>query len=125
MPIAQMKAVRSAGDGGDHMRRRFPAPEETAIGERPRDPLRAGSQRGWPRALGAPDAGCRASGDALGSKASLRRGGGGPAAGGTCPAARPELILLGRLARADDVPQGFMGGVGDPDSREIAGPVAA
>src|SRR3989441_609817 len=36
-----------------------------------------------------------------------------------------ELVVLGHLPGPHEVAQGFMGGVGDPDRREIARPVAA
>ncbi len=39
--------------------------------------------------------------------------------------ARAELVLLGGLARAHEVAQRFVGGIGDPDRGEIAGAVTA
>src|SRR5207247_1842807 len=36
-----------------------------------------------------------------------------------------ELVLLSGLARADEIPEGLMGGVGNPHRRKITRPVAA
>ena len=38
----------------------------------------------------------------------------------TQPMTRPQLILLGRLPRANEIAQGFVRRVGDPDRRQIA-----